>query len=84
LSRDDRYVRHLERTITRLEQQNRDLLDRIMFLTGQTWTPAPAEVVERPLPDENDEEWVPDPSQLIEEEPLGTIFDGSGLLGARE
>jgi hypothetical protein len=37
-------VREKNKTISRLERENEQLLDRIMYLTGTPWTPPPVEI----------------------------------------
>lgn len=37
----ERIVGDMRREIAYLREQNRDLLDRLMYLSGSTWTPPP-------------------------------------------
>lgn len=63
---------HLIQENARLRTENRDLLDRIMHMADRSWNVAPVDLLE---PDKKPEEegWVSDPSQVIEEErpPIG-------------
>jgi hypothetical protein len=50
--RDKYWLRQLERERNAWQSERRDLLDRIMLLAGNPWTPPPAQTVERnPEPD---------------------------------
>lgn len=37
----ERIVGNLERQITYLQRQNDTLVDKLMYMTGKTWTPPP-------------------------------------------
>jgi hypothetical protein len=54
-------VNELKRQLTYLQRQNDLLVDKLMYVTGSTWTPPPpvADTVEEPLPSF---EWAPEQS----------------------
>jgi hypothetical protein len=58
--------KRLERENDRLREHNRDLIDRVMFLSGNPWTPAPADVL---IPVEA----VPEPDTYVEIDELPTL-----------
>lgn len=65
----DRIVHEKDRTIARLEQQNRDLLDRLMFAVDKTWTPAPVRDADMtPYPEPDNGRFVLSPEQLPEDD----------------
>jgi len=37
----ERIVHEKDKTISRLERQNQELLDKLLYVTGNTWTPPP-------------------------------------------
>ena len=54
--------RALLRLVESLQQQNRELTDRIMYLTDRPWTPPPVSPdVNRPVYERPD--WTPSPEQ---------------------
>lgn len=60
------HARREQQLLTIISEQN----DRIMFLAGRTWVPAPADLEPEPepepwRPDEDDDEFVTDGEQLI-------------------
>jgi hypothetical protein len=46
----ERIVHEKDRTITRLERQNEDLLNRLMYAVDRTWTPPPRVEQDEPEP----------------------------------
>lgn len=67
----DALLRAHERREQWLQRRIEDLTDRLMFLSGHTWVPAPADLEpdepepEPWRPDEDDDEFVTDGEQLI-------------------
>lgn len=55
----NRTVEHLlrdrDKTIARLERQVEELLNRLMFVTGTTWTPPPLEPEDFEKPEEHED-----------------------------